>query len=266
MIESALTNKLIEMVQNADKKAESLGKIERQLSCKEANQIQKLYEGARQGSETIESFVESKPLQAFTNTLEDEKVILSTKSRTSKLWVQYLDYIKIVKIFILAERTGNLHLHLVTMEQMINLFAGTGHVHSAKSSRLYLQLMMDLQNDFPWLYKEFTNHGFNTVLRSERYWSELWTDLVIEQVLMRSIKSRGGLTRDFLQWVYSVHKTGAVNEDMADFTGLKTYNSEKHAELDKSRKTRDYTDLCKITDFVYGFYSRRKCTWLGIEI
>ena len=31
--------------------------------------------------------------------------------------------------------------------------------------------------------------------RSERYWAELSTDLVIEQALMRSIKSAGGLTR-----------------------------------------------------------------------
>ena len=71
-------------------------------------------------------------------------------------------------MFIVAERTGNWHLYLVTIEQMINLFAATGHLHYAKSSRLYLQLMMDLKNDFPWLYKEFTKHGFHTVRRSER--------------------------------------------------------------------------------------------------
>ena len=131
-------------------------------------------------------------------------------------------------MFILAERTGNWHLHLVTMEQMINLFAATGHVHCAKSSRLYLQLMMDLQNDFPWLYKEFTKHSFHTVRRSERYWSGLLTGLVIEQVLMRSIKSRGGLTRGRgmtesvrLQWAHSSHRTGAVHEAITDFTGLK---------------------------------------------
>ena len=118
-------------------------------------------------------------------------------------------------------------------------------------------LMMDLQNDFPWLYKEFTKHGFHTVRRSERYWSGLWTDLVIEQVLMRSVKSRGGLTRGRgmtesvrLQWVHSAHRTGAVHEAVADFTGLKTYNSEQHPELGKSRKTRDYADLCKITDWL----------------
>ena len=34
------------------------------------------------------------------------------------------------------------------------------------------------------------------VRRSDRYWSGLSFDLVIEQVLMRSIKSVGGLTRE----------------------------------------------------------------------
>ena len=34
-----------------------------------------------------------------------------------------------------------------------------------------------------------------TLCRSDRYWAGFSTDLVIEQVLMRSIKTTGGLTR-----------------------------------------------------------------------
>ena len=37
--------------------------------------------------------------------------------------------------------------------------------------------------------------GKHAVRRTDRYWSGLSTDLVIEQVLMRSVKSTGGLTR-----------------------------------------------------------------------
>ena len=78
---------------------------------------------------------------------------------------------------------------------MLNLFATTGHINYAKSSRLYLQLMRELPNNHPWLYGCFIKQGFHTVRRTDRYWAGLWTDLVIEQVMMRSIKSRGGLTR-----------------------------------------------------------------------
>ena len=93
---------------------------------------------------------------------------------------------------------------------MINLFAATGHMNYAKSARLYLQKMLDLPNEHPWLHRCFTEEGYHTVRRSDRFWAGLWTDLVIEQVMMRSIKSRGGLTqgRRFtdtvrLMWVHS---------------------------------------------------------------
>ena len=45
-----------------------------------------------------------------------------------------------------------------------------------------------------WLHQRFVE-GYHSVRRSERLWAGLWTDIVIEQVLMRSLKSRGGLTR-----------------------------------------------------------------------
>ena len=105
------------------------------------------------------------------------------------------NYVETLKLFIRAERTGNWNLHLVAVGEMMNLFAATGHINYAKSSRLYLQLMGELPIDHPWLYHCFTEQGFHTVRRSSGYWAGLWTDLIIEQVMMRSIKNRGGLTR-----------------------------------------------------------------------
>ena len=49
---------------------------------------------------------------------------------------------------------------------MLNVFAATGHVHYAKNARLYLQMMLELPNDHPWLYKCFTEQGFHAVRRS----------------------------------------------------------------------------------------------------
>ena len=75
------------------------------------------------------------------------------------------------------------------------MFAATGHLNYAKSSRLYLQLMWELPNEHPWLYHCFAEQRFHTVRRSKRLWAGLWTDLIIEQVMMQSNKSHGGLTR-----------------------------------------------------------------------
>ena len=77
---------------------------------------------------------------------------------------------------------------------MNNLFTATGHVHYAKCMRLYLKNMSELETNYPLVYMSFGTHGYYTVIHSDRYWAELWSDLIIEQVLMQSLKSRSGLT------------------------------------------------------------------------
>ena len=42
---------------------------------------------------------------------------------------------------------------------------------------------------------QIQTQGYHVVLRSDAFWAGLSTDLVIEQELMRSVKSVGGLTR-----------------------------------------------------------------------
>jgi len=44
-------------------------------------------------------------------------------------------------------------------------------------------------------YQKFTEEGFFTVRRSDKLWAGVWSDMTIEQVLMRSMKTNGGLTR-----------------------------------------------------------------------
>jgi len=55
-------------------------------------------------------------------------------------------------------------------------------------------MMLDLQTKHPEVYKSFQD-GLHVVRRSDRYWAGLSIDLAIEQVLMRSMKTSGGLTR-----------------------------------------------------------------------
>ena len=138
----------------------------------------------------------------------------------------------------------------------MNLFAATGHINYAKSSRLYLQLMLELLTDHPWLYQCFMEQGFHTVRRSSRYWAGLWTDLIIEQVMMRSIKSRGGLTRGRgvtetvrLEWIYSMHKCAGIHDAMTTMTHLKHNTSEQHIEFGSSRSRRDFKDLSNIQEW-----------------
>ena len=63
---------------------------------------------------------------------------------------------------------------------MLNLFAASGHINYARSARIYIQEMEELNATNPWLQEKFEK-GFHAVRRSARHWSGLWSDLVIEQ-------------------------------------------------------------------------------------
>jgi len=54
--------------------------------------------------------------------------------------------------------------------------------------------MSNLQNEHPTVYQNFVE-GKHVVRRTNKNWSGLSTDLTIKQVLMRSLKTSGGLTR-----------------------------------------------------------------------
>lgn len=116
------------------------------------------------------------------------------KLRTARLWFQYMDMINILQRFIKAERTGNWLLHLHVLSEMLPYLAASGHNLYAKSIYLYLQMMEKHQHQHPDTYSYFAA-GLHVIRRSDRYWAGLSSDLVIEQVLMRSMKITGGLTR-----------------------------------------------------------------------
>jgi len=47
----------------------------------------------------------------------------------------------------------------------------------------------------PLEYNKFTIMVYFTIRRTNKFWSGIWSDMTIEQVLMKSMKSCGGLTR-----------------------------------------------------------------------
>ena len=136
---------------------------------------------------------------------------------------------------------------------MLNLFAASGRINYAKSARLHLQSMNELPEKHPWLYQCFNEKGYHVVRRSDRYWGGLWSDLIIEQVLMRSIKSRGGLSRGrgmsdsvIAIWCLSMHRLAAVHGSMSTLTSHIHQTSEQHAEERESRIDRDMRDQAAV--------------------
>ena len=136
---------------------------------------------------------------------------------------------------------------------MLNLFAATGYISYDKSVRLHLQNMLNLRI----LIFGFMSEGrLYTVRRSEKFWTGLWTDLIIEQVTMRSIKSSGGLTRGRgitestrQLWLGSMHRCADIRNVMGELTGVYRNTSEQHVDLSCSWILRDNNDLQTLKDW-----------------
>ena len=172
------------------------------------------------------------------------------------LWLRYFHYVGVIKRFITAERTCNWNLHLDSIFEMLNLFSATGHNNYAKSARLYLQIMNELPTSHPWLHGMFLEHGSHSVRRSDRYGAGLSTDLLIEQTMLRSLKSRGGLTRGSgfkesvrVLWILTLHQCASIHLSMSSFTCLHSLN-QQHQDIGHSRATRDCKDMQTVLDWL----------------
>ena len=93
-----------------------------------------------------------------------------------------------------SRKNREFSLHLDSVREMIPFLAATGHKNYTKSTWIYHQQMTELQNSHPHLYRKFMD-GNHVVRRTEQPFVCISTDLAIKQILMRSIKSNGGLTR-----------------------------------------------------------------------
>ena len=114
----------------------------------------------------------------------------------------------------------------------------TGNRNNAKSPRVYLEMMMNLEKEYPWLYKRFNDDCLFFVRWSEQYWAGVWSELSTEQIMMRSLKSRGGLTRGnrFTEsvgtlWIYSMHASATYHNALSTLTRTVHKTSNQHKEL-----------------------------------
>ena len=110
----------------------------------------------------------------------------------------------IVSRFLIAERTGNWELLLTSKQEMLPYFVAAGHYLYAISEYVYLSMMFKLELDHTEVYRHF-KAGHHVLRRTDRFWGGLSTDLTIEQILMRSVKSSGGLTEAHVLVKLNVH-------------------------------------------------------------
>ena len=132
------------------------------------------------------------------------------------------------------------------MNEMLPYFAACGHSNYTKFVWLYLLQMSLLESEYPDIFEDFLK-GFHVVRRSEsRLWAGISPDQVIEQTLMRSVKSTGGLTRgtgfDSAQrnvYLFSKPARAEISLKMQSFACVESISSDQHKNEGASRVERD---------------------------
>lgn len=217
-------------------------------------EVGRIYDGLLEGD------IEAKELCNYDVFKRIGQVLQKHTSRISEfpmgqLWLQYMSMVKLLLQFLKAERTGDFDLHLASLQKMLPYLAAAGHSHYTKSSYVYLTDMLKLEETNPDVLRQFQAGKF-VIRRTNRFWAGLSTDLVIEQVLMRTLKSTGGLTRgrgmeeaQRTRWLLAMPACASVNESMQNLTGAHYCTSEQHKEMSESRKTWDHKDTDLISKF-----------------
>jgi len=83
----------------------------------------------------------------------------------------------------------------------------------------------DLSTSHPWIHDKFVTDNCHSVRRSDWFWAGLFTDLIIEQIMMRSIADKGGLIHGRgmsesvrLLWIGSMHRYTSLHASLVNLT------------------------------------------------
>lgn len=140
---------------------------------------------------------------------------------------------------------------------MLPYFHASGHFLYAKSCQIYLKDMHDLKERMTAeKYESFTTKGYFIIRRSDKFWYGTWSDMTIEQSLMRTMKCLGELIygRRIKDSVLSMWTLGMVFlqnvcDELKKFCNVALANSKQHVEMRSSQISRNNDDVKKLMDW-----------------
>lgn len=181
--------------------------------------------------------------------LADAMNTLKENGPTAQLWLQYFQFIFVSLQFLEAECLGNFYLHLQTVREMLPVFHASGHFANAKCGQMYLQdaeaLSQTMSVDEYYLYAD---QGYFTIRRSDKPWSGICSDMMIETTLNRffgtDLRHGRGVTPSVVTKYLSAMPTAvAIMEGLEEYLDVRSASSEQHADLSKSRRKCDLDDV-----------------------
>ncbi|EDO31927.1 predicted protein [Nematostella vectensis] len=146
----------------------------------------------------------------------------SLQSKTFDFWMRYMSMVKLLLQFIKAERTGNWELHLASTAAMIPHF--------------------------------FSMDRPNYSSRSGQPFSQVWTDMALEQSVNADSKSKGGIVgisqnpAALQRWFLTSHERASVTTALKDAYSAQSDHTHSHKELSSKRIARDEADVNKLVN------------------
>jgi hypothetical protein len=191
------------------------------------------------------------------HTVYKECVKKQQTSKTSLLWLQYLDMLNILLSYLRCERIGDFEGSLWYLQEMLPYIASTGHNLYTTDLWLYLQLITELKNESPEDYKKFKD-GYAVIRRTNKRFGGIPSDQIIEQLLMRGLKTRGGLSRGrgFTEvqqavWLFSRNSCAEVNLALQnDLLNMNHSTSAQHVVMGKTSLKKNEQDYVNTLEFL----------------
>ena len=174
------------------------------------------------------------------------------KSQMFKFWNSYIDMVLILLRFIRAERDGNWPLHLAATADMVPHFFSMDRTNYSRWLPVYLADMQKLHETAPEVYQEFMQ-GNHPVSRSGQPFSQVWTDMALEQSINLDSKTRGGIIGitqkpgTLERWFLTAHERAAITSATKGMCSIS--DSDRvgtHKEGGQKRVHRDEEDVQKL--------------------
>ena len=133
------------------------------------------------------------------------------RSKLFAFWDEYGSMVTSLLQFLKAERTGNWKLPLSSIAAMLPHFFSMDRQNNARYLPVYLADMQQLELTQPDVYNEFAA-GNHTISRSGQPFSQVSTDMALEQSINAESKSRGeviGISQSpsaFERWFLTIHE------------------------------------------------------------
>ena len=171
-------------------------------------------------------------------------------------WDSYIEMVELLLTFIRAEREGNWSLHLAATMEMTPHFFSMDRVNYSRWLPVNLADMDQLAVTEPEVHKEFSQDS-HAVNRSAHAFSQVWTDMALEQSINLDSKSSGGIigiTQNpsaLARWFLTIHERATITAETKELCRMNDDDRVgSHKETGSRRLTKGESEVQKVVNTV----------------